>query len=121
MLHLSYMKFPSVKLQQTVLSVYVLTMVSETYTSETSRYCNDENYILQQQTLWPESESELYQPSNRRLSAKIVPTFADIGCHVVSITDPYDRILGFLDRRRSFFSNSSSMMESTLSTKKHTS
>jgi hypothetical protein len=49
-------------------------------------------------TLWPESVSELYQPSSRRLSAKIVPTFADRGCHVVSVTDPYSRILGFLDR-----------------------
>jgi hypothetical protein len=27
-----------------------------------------------------------------------VPTFADRGCHVVSVTDPYSRILGFLDR-----------------------
>jgi hypothetical protein len=47
---------------------------------------------------WPESASEQYQPSNRRLSAKIVPTFADRGCHVVSVTDPYGRNLGFLDR-----------------------
>jgi hypothetical protein len=37
-------------------------------------------------------------PSYRRLSAKLVPTFADRECHVVSVTDPYDRILGFLDR-----------------------
>jgi hypothetical protein len=28
-------------------------------------------------TPWPESESELYLPSERRLSAKLVPTFAD--------------------------------------------
>jgi hypothetical protein len=27
-----------------------------------------------------------------------VPTFADRGCDVVSVTDPYGRILGFLDR-----------------------
>jgi hypothetical protein len=39
-----------------------------------------------------------YRPSDRRLSAKLVPTFADRGCHVVSVTDPYGRILGFLDR-----------------------
>jgi hypothetical protein len=26
-----------------------------------------------------------------------VPTFADRGCHVVSMTDPYGSILGFLD------------------------
>jgi hypothetical protein len=52
---------------------------------------------------WPESASELYQPSDRLLSAKLVPTFADRGCHVVNMTDPYSRILGFLDRRRYFF------------------
>jgi hypothetical protein len=26
-----------------------------------------------------------------------VPTFADIGCHVVIVADPYGRILGFLN------------------------
>jgi hypothetical protein len=29
--------------------------------------------------------------------------FAAREFHVVSVTDPYDRILGFLDRRRYFF------------------
>jgi hypothetical protein len=43
---------------------------------------------------------ELYRPSDRRLSAKLVPTFADRRCRVVSVTDPYGRILGFLDRSR---------------------
>jgi hypothetical protein len=28
--------------------------------------------------------------------------FADRGCHVVSVTDPYGRILGFLDKSRYF-------------------
>jgi hypothetical protein len=28
--------------------------------------------------------------------------FADRGCHVISVTDPYGRILGFLDRSRYF-------------------
>jgi hypothetical protein len=27
-------------------------------------------------------------------------SFSDIGCHVVSVTDPYGRIHGFLDRSR---------------------
>jgi hypothetical protein len=31
------------------------------------------------QTLWPESSSELYRPSDRRLSAKLELTFADRG------------------------------------------
>jgi hypothetical protein len=34
------------------------------------------------------SASELYRPSDRRLLAKLVPTFADRGCRVVSATDP---------------------------------
>jgi hypothetical protein len=34
------------------------------------------------------SASELYRPSDRRLSAKLVSTFADRGCRVVSVTDP---------------------------------
>jgi hypothetical protein len=46
-------------------------------------------------TPWSESASELYRPCDRRLSAKLAPTFADLGCHVVSVTDPYGRILGF--------------------------
>jgi hypothetical protein len=45
--------------------------------------------------LWPESVSKLYRLSDRRLSAKLVPTFADRGCHVVNTTDPYGHILGF--------------------------
>jgi hypothetical protein len=57
-----------------------------------------------EQTPWPESASELYKPRHGRLSAKI----ADRGCHVVSVTDPYGRILGFLDRIRYFFLPSSS-------------
>jgi hypothetical protein len=50
-------------------------------------------------TPWSESASELYRSSDRRrLTAKLVLTFADRGCNVVSVTDPYDRILGFPDR-----------------------
>jgi hypothetical protein len=46
---------------------------------------------------WPQSASELYRPDDRRLSAKLVTTFADRGCNVVSVTDPHGLILGFLD------------------------
>jgi hypothetical protein len=52
------------------------------------------------QTPWSESASEPYRLSDRRLSAKLVPTFSDRGCHVVGVTVPYGRILGFLDRCR---------------------
>jgi hypothetical protein len=55
-------------------------------------------------TQWPESAIEPYRPSDRRLSAKLVRTFTDRGFHVVSVTDPYGRFLGFLDRSRYFFS-----------------
>jgi hypothetical protein len=57
---------------------------------------------IRQKTPWPESASELYRPSDHRLSAKLVPTFEHRGCHVVSVTDPYGRNLGFLDRSRYF-------------------
>jgi hypothetical protein len=33
----------------------------------------------------------LYRPSERRLSAKLVPTLADRGCRVVSSTNPHGR------------------------------
>jgi hypothetical protein len=36
------------------------------------------------------------------LSAKLVATSTDSVCQVVSVTDPYDRILGFVDRSRYF-------------------
>jgi hypothetical protein len=49
------------------------------------------------------SAGELYRPSDCRLSAKLVPNFADRGCCVVSRTDPYGLILGFLDRSRYYF------------------
>jgi hypothetical protein len=52
---------------------------------------------------WPESASELYRPSDRQLSAKLMQTFADKGCPLVSLADPHSRILGFLDRSRYFF------------------
>jgi hypothetical protein len=42
------------------------------------------------------------------LSAKLVRTFADRGCHVVKVTDPYDRIFDFLDWSSYFFLSSSS-------------
>jgi hypothetical protein len=61
------------------------------------------NKQTKQQTPWSESTSELYRPSDSRLSAKLVPTFAYRGCHVVSVTSPYGRSLGFLDRSRYFF------------------
>jgi hypothetical protein len=59
--------------------------------------------LKKKNTPWLESARELYRLSDCRLSMKLVPTFADRGCHVVSRTDPYGHILGFLDRSRYFF------------------
>jgi hypothetical protein len=52
---------------------------------------------------WPESASELCRPSSRRMSVKLVPTFADGRCCVVGAADPNGRILGFLHRSRYYF------------------
>jgi hypothetical protein len=46
------------------------------------------------ETPWLQPPNKLYRP------AKLVPTFAVRGCHVVNATDPYGRILDFLDRAR---------------------
>jgi hypothetical protein len=52
-------------------------------------------------TLHKKLNGELYRQNDRRLSAKLVLTFADRRCHVVSVTDLYG-ILGFLGRSRYF-------------------
>jgi hypothetical protein len=38
--------------------------------------------------------------TDRTTAACYCQLFADRGCHVVSVTNPYGRILGFLDRSR---------------------
>jgi hypothetical protein len=50
--------------------------------------------------LWPQSARQLYRPSERRLSANLMPTFVDRGCRVVSMANLYGRILSFLDRKQ---------------------
>jgi hypothetical protein len=42
-------------------------------------------------------------PRANYTEAKLVQNFANRGCHVISVTDPYGTILGFLDRSRYFF------------------
>jgi hypothetical protein len=46
---------------------------------------------------------DVYRQSGHSLLAELVPAFADRGCRVVSATDPYGSILGFLDRNSYFF------------------
>jgi hypothetical protein len=59
--------------------------------------------ILTKLNPWPGSARELYRPSDRRMSSKLVPILADRGFYVASFTDPYGCILGFLERSRYFF------------------
>jgi hypothetical protein len=90
----------------------ILTGVVTRATTKTNNdNCDDDddhvdNYSkeLNSKTKTPRSESasELHRLSDRRLSEKRLPTSADRGCHVVSVTDPYGRILGFLNRSRYF-------------------
>jgi hypothetical protein len=49
------------------------------------------------------SLEKLYRPTDRCLLAKLAPTFAERGHHVVRVMDPYGRILGFLYQSRYFF------------------
>jgi hypothetical protein len=44
-------------------------------------------YIYKTKLRGLQSASELYRPSDRRLSAKLVPTFADRGYRMVGATD----------------------------------
>jgi hypothetical protein len=60
-------------------------------------YFYDWNLLTKKASL-TEYTSELYRLSERSLSAKLVPTLVERVCHVVSVTDPHVRILGFLDR-----------------------
>jgi hypothetical protein len=68
-------------------------------------------------TPWPESAYELYRRADSRLSAKLIPIFGNrgvslgqrngsltavISVFLVNATDPYSRILGFLDWSRYF-------------------
>jgi hypothetical protein len=66
--------------------------------------CNVGDVTKTKQAPWPKSASELYQPSDRVLSAKLVPTFADKEFHVFSVMYPCGRILGFIDQSRYFSS-----------------
>jgi hypothetical protein len=61
-------------------------------------------------TPWPWSASELYRPSDRRLSGKLVSILTDRKCRVVSAKNPHSRILGFLYRSRYYFFQAASQL-----------
>jgi hypothetical protein len=48
-----------------------------------------------EKTLWSVTASELYRRSDRRLSGKLVPTFADRECHVGRLCGLVVRVLGY--------------------------
>jgi hypothetical protein len=55
-------------------------------------------------TPWPEISSELYRPSDLRLSANLVTDFADRRCRLTSVTDPHGHNQDFLDGAATFTS-----------------
>jgi hypothetical protein len=59
-------------------------------------------------TPWLWSASELYRPSDHRQLAKLVPTFADRGCRVVSAKDSHGRKSRFSRPEPLLFPSSSS-------------
>jgi hypothetical protein len=68
------------------------------------KFCMQFSFLhTSKQTQWPQSASKLYRKSDRRLSSKLMPTFADRGPSMVGATEPYSRILDFLHRSRYFF------------------
>jgi hypothetical protein len=69
------------------------------YVSSEKQNIKQENKLL----VLSQRANYVYGQSGRRFSASLLPTFADRGCHVISVTDPYGRILGFLDRSRNIF------------------
>jgi hypothetical protein len=54
------------------------------------------------QTPWPLVRVRTIPTERPPLVGEVSANFAAIGCHVVGVTDPYGRILGFLDRSRYF-------------------
>jgi hypothetical protein len=72
---------------------------SQDFSSETTELCpqNPATGPHLSQRIVKTKLRGLSRPSGRRLSAKLLQTIADRGYHVVSVTDPYGRVLGFLD------------------------
>jgi hypothetical protein len=73
------------------------------------------------ESTWPESASKLYRPSDRHLSAKLVPTFADKGARGQrdGSLSPYSRLsrpepLLFLPRPARKFRNFTAISEPSL-------
>jgi hypothetical protein len=79
-----------------ILNFLLLFSVGSTLDQPIARPVSTHKQDKNKQSPWSESASELYRPSDRRLSAKWLPTFVYRWCHVVSVTDPYGRFPLFL-------------------------
>jgi hypothetical protein len=67
-------------------------------------------------TPWASDRERTKLTSDYRLSAKLVPTFADRGCRVISMTDPYGPNLCFFrPEQLLFLSSNSSIVVTRLS------
>jgi hypothetical protein len=94
---------PQVSIQITVALAAMFT-----YFIKLAKWTSKEHIQTLQEKLPKEHIQTLHEKlcgltGDRRLSVKLVPTFVDRLCHVVSVTDPYGLILGFLDQSRYFF------------------
>jgi hypothetical protein len=79
------------------LSVKSVSAIQYSVLLKNSNKCKGELYKTKQKTPWLLSASELHRPSDRRLSAKFVPTFAWSAQRILKAVN-----LGFLDRSRYF-------------------
>jgi hypothetical protein len=74
----------------------------------TSRFHGLKYYLKLNWTSWPYSSNELYRPSDRCLSAKLVPNFAGTACCMVSATNSHGHYSGFSRPEPLLFHSSSS-------------
>jgi hypothetical protein len=66
-------------LMAAVISVKIIDATRVNSFMGSAKYSACYYWLNKNKTPWPESASKLYQPSDRRFSAKLVPTFADKG------------------------------------------
>jgi hypothetical protein len=74
-----------------------------------------QKHLKVNQTPWPESSIELFRPSYSGFSAKLVPTFEDKWCPVVSVPDPQAVFSVTRPEPLLFLSSSSSIVLTKLS------
>jgi hypothetical protein len=101
-LPLKFFEANRIKVTQKFLCSLLINFFAMILSSITSLFIILLQQIARKKPPCPESASELYRLSDHHLSVKLVPTFANRGCHIVSVTDPYGRNLSFLNWGRYF-------------------